>query len=321
MRFLLLLLPNLYDIFTVIMIGYAFILNQKGELQIPFIAACGLIYLATRLGIFAGELLHMILGQPQTDVSEEEGAEPNAKRLLWNFGPQAMFVVIFQVIMLLCCLPHSGSAIAKQPIPKEDLKQEQVQVQDNEIAASDTQTAEEKKLADEEFFGPADEETTPQAAATPSASEQKPQTVAKTQTTRVAVRRTPAASKAKRVSANNNNASYEQPVAVQNDNRYFVPERTLQTVGVSASSQYINNTARANQIAATNGTYDNTSSSPSGSLTPKRYPGDDNPINTTWGYYRQTPQQQRQSVQQANSASTKNAGSSVPNNTLKTIGY
>ena len=57
MNILLLLIPNLYDVFTLIMIGYAFMLHQKGELQISFAVACGLIYVATRLGIFAGKYI------------------------------------------------------------------------------------------------------------------------------------------------------------------------------------------------------------------------------------------------------------------------
>ena len=89
MRFLFLLLPNLYDIFTLMMIGYAFMLHQKGELQISFGLACGLIYIATRLGIFAGKILHMILGKPQTD--EAENQEAGGKRFIFPFNPDFCF--------------------------------------------------------------------------------------------------------------------------------------------------------------------------------------------------------------------------------------
>ena len=75
MRFILLLLPNLYDIFTVLMIGYAFILNHNSQLQIPFGIACLLIYATTRIGIFAGKIIHLMIGYSNV---QEEGMEQPA---------------------------------------------------------------------------------------------------------------------------------------------------------------------------------------------------------------------------------------------------
>ncbi len=319
MKLVFLLLPNLYDIFTLMMIGYAFVLNQKGELQIPFLVACGLIYVATRLGIFAGKLLHKILGQPQAVAAE--GAAPDPKTALWNFGPQVAFVIIFQLIMALCCLPHS-SAVAN--VPKEQLQmqeQNQTETPNSEVVSQDAvnteetakntqgnvQNAENQKVASnttsevDKWLSESDEDEV-----APKAKKEEVKKAAENSAKKTVAKKVYRAKKAV--------ASAEQTYV---DSSYEVPDKTLKSVGIKipaaeSSSNYNN---RSNQIAAANGTY-NVSG-----LTPKRYPGDDNPINTTWGYYKQTPQQQSQSVRQSNSAQTKSSGANIPANTLRAIGY
>lgn len=315
MKLAFLLLPNLYDIFTLMVIGYAFVLNQKGELQIPFAVACGLIYVATRLGIFAGKLLHKILGQPQAVAAE--GAAPDPKMAVWNFGPQIAFVVIFQLIMALCCLPHS-SAVAN--VPKEQLQmqeQNQSEAPNSEVVSQDAvnteetaaktsdnvQNSENQKVADNNNISKVDKWLSESDEDEVASKTQKAATTNSTK--KVVTKRTYRAKKAV--------ASKEQTYV---DSSYEVPDKTLKSVGVTlpatSSSNYNN---RSNQIAAANGTY-NVSG-----LTPKRYPGDDNPINTTWGYYKQTPQQQNQSVRQSNSVQTKSSRVNIPANTLRAIGY
>ena len=315
MKLAFLLLPNLYDIFTLMVIGYAFVLNQKGELQIPFAVACGLIYVATRLGIFAGKLLHKILGQPQAVAAE--GAAPDPKMAVWNFGPQIAFVVIFQLIMALCCLPHS-SAVAN--VPKEQLQmqeQNQSEAPNSEVVSQDAvnteetaaktsdnvQNSENQKVADNNNISKVDKWLSESDEDEVASKTQKAATTNSTK--KVVTKRTYRAKKAV--------ASAEQTYV---DSSYEVPDKTLKSVGVTlpatSSSNYNN---RSNQIAAANGTY-NVSG-----LTPKRYPGDDNPINTTWGYYKQTPQQQNQSVRQSNSVQTKSSRVNIPANTLRAIGY
>ncbi|MEE3349607.1 MAG: hypothetical protein VZR09_06165 [Candidatus Gastranaerophilaceae bacterium] len=316
MKLAFLLLPNLYDIFTLMVIGYAFVLNQKGELQIPFAVACGLIYVATRLGIFAGKLLHKILGQPQAVAAE--GAAPDPKMAVWNFGPQIAFVLIFQLIMALCCLPHS-SAVAN--VPKEQLQmqeQNQSEAPNSEVVSQDAvnteetaaktsdnvQNSENQKVADNNNISKVDKWLSESDEDEVASKTQKAATTNSTKKV-VTKKRTYRAKKAV--------ASEKQTYV---DSSYEVPDKTLKSVGVTlpatSSSNYNN---RSNQIAAANGTY-NVSG-----LTPKRYPGDDNPINTTWGYYKQTPQQQNQSVRQSNSVQTKSSRVNIPANTLRAIGY
>ncbi len=318
MKLVFLLLPNLYDIFTLMMIGYAFVLNQKGELQIPFAVACGLIYVATRLGIFAGKLLHKILGQPQAATAE--GAAPDPKMAVWNFGPQIAFVVIFQLIMALCCLPHS-SAVAN--VPKEQLQmqeQNQSEPTNSEVVSKNAVNTEETTANTQENVQKTDDQkvasnTTSEVdkwlsesdedEVAPKTKKEEVKKVATANSTKKAV--TKKAYKAKKVVA-----STEQTYV---DSSYEVPDKTLKSVGVTIPVATSSNYNRSNQIAAANGTY-NVSG-----LTPKRYPGDDNPINTTWGYYKQTPQQQNQSVRQSNSSQTKSTGANIPANTLRAIGY
>ncbi len=317
MKLVLLLLPNLYDIFTLMMIGYAFVLHQKGELQIPFAVACGLIYVATRLGIFAGKLLHKILGQPQA-VAAAEGAAPDPKMAVWNFGPQVAFVVIFQLIMALCCLPHS-TAVAKVPTNQLQMQeQNQVETPNSEVVSSNAVNTDETAAKAEESVAKSEQKQEQAKNATsdvdkwlsegeeevtkPQQKKEEVKKAAKTTSTRRAA--------TKKVKTNNT-------VAAQTyvDSSYEVPDRTLKSVGVSIPAETSTNYRSSNQIAAANGTY-NVSG-----LTPKRYPGDDNPINTTWGYYKQTPQQQNQSVRQSNSAQTGKSGAHIPANTLRSIGY
>ena len=312
MNILLLLIPNLYDVFTLIMIGYAFMLHQKGELQIPFAVACGLIYIATRLGIFAGKLLHKILGQPQ--IAPAEGEAPDPRMLVWGFGPQVAFVVIFQLIMALCCLPHSSQAVAG--VPKEQLQpqsqvQEQVQdvqknpneissnaVSDEEVAKTDEKKSVEKTSEIDRLLS---EGANEEEIVKPQPKKEVKKAVKSSYVRKVASKK----------STNNKIVEQSQTTTAT----YDIPDRTLRVAGVSPAEQNIN---RANQIVSTNTTY---SSKNVSGLTPKRYPGDDNPINTTWGYYKQTAQEQNQSVQKANNAQQKSSGANIPANTLRSIGY
>ena len=115
---------------------------------------------------------------------------------------------------------------------------------------------------------------------------------------------------ASKKSTNNNIVEQSQTTTAT----YDIPDRTLRVAGISPAEQSINNANRTTN----NSTYNASNTS---GLTTKRYPGDDNPINTTWGYYKQTAQEQNQSVQKANNAQQKGTGASIPANTLKSIGY
>ena len=129
MRFLLLLLPNFYDIFTAIMIGYAFMLHSDGKLRLSFALACLLIYATTRIGIFAGKLIHMLIGKAATEPEGEQTPDVIVKRMVLDFGPQCMFVVICQVILALLFMTPVASTETKQLPPTTQPIQEAEQVQ------------------------------------------------------------------------------------------------------------------------------------------------------------------------------------------------
>lgn len=321
MRFLFLLLPNLYDIFTLMMIGYAFMLHQKGELQISFGLACGLIYIATRLGIIAGKILHLILGQPQTDEVGED--EAGGKRFIFDFGPQIICVIAFQVIMMITSLPHAVTPAQVDKVAAQDKQIEQVEQKKGDKAENTLATDSTPAKNDyEEMFSDSNEETVvPQKIqpAVPTVSTRKyTNAVAKRSTytpSQVTVTELPA-------------AEPQQPVTpVVQKHPVQIPEKTLSIAGVSPAEININNAQRVMTPASNNQNVVISAATTSGvinssSLTPKRYPGDDNPIPTTWGYYKQVPQTQAQQAQQINNQQTQqNNNRTIPANTLRTIGY
>ena len=330
MRFLLFLLfPNLYDIFTAIMIGYAFMLHQKGELQISFGLACGLIYIATRLGIIAGKILHMILGKPQTDEVDEQDA--GGKRFIFDFGPQIICVVAFQVIMMITSLPHSATPAQTDKVAEQNKQAiEQVdQKQDGLAATEDTVASAGSAKSDYDELFTEDEDVSAQQKA--QTSNIKPAV----NTTYSAPRKyvAPKAYSQTKVSVTEVEPQQTaQPAPVVEKRPVYIPERTLNIAGVSPAELNIANiqtvaanntqvqpqaTTRISAVAPAT----TSAISSSGNLTPKRYPGDDNPIPTTWGYYKSAPTHTTQSQEAAAQNYQNNNNRTIPANTLKVIGY
>lgn len=328
MRFLFLLLPNLYDIFTVIMIGYAFMLHQKGELQISFGLACGLIYIATRLGIFAGKILHMILGKPQADEVDEQ--EADGKRFIFDFGPQIICVVAFQVIMMITSLPHSATPAQTDAIAAQDKQAiEQVdQKKDSSAVTEDTVASAQSKSEYDELFTE-EEETGSQPKAQPS--DVKPAVKTSYSAPRKYV--APKAYTQTKVSVTEVEPQQTaQPAPAAEKRPVYIPERTLNVAGVSPAELNIaniqtvaayNNQVQPQATTKISAVAPATTSaiSSSSNLTPKRYPGDDNPIPTTWGYYKSAPTHTTQSQEAAAQNYQNNNNRTIPANTLKVIGY
>ncbi len=304
MRFLLLLLPNIYDIFTALAIGYAYFVDKETPLKIPFLVACVVIYMATRLGIFAGQIIGMLSGQVNDEQADVNDADAFAKKLIWGFVPQLIGVIIFQVIMAFCYLPNIFGA------PKAEQKQaQQVQMYDKNAV-----TAEEP--------APAVTEEAPAVAETESAAKVEDKEVAE-QKVEPAIKEEPKyTAKVAPVSRKPRNIGViktsAQPKAVKEEVvhnpapvttvRYDIPERTLRIAGVEKSELNTANVRPVNTVSVqtttsasgwsfsantsagtapqTNTAVQNASSTYGSATQPKRYPGDDNPINTSWGYYR-----------------------------------
>ena len=296
MRFLLLLLPNVYDIFTALAIGYAYFVDKETPLKIPFLFACIVIYVATRLGIFAGQIIGMMSGQVNEEPADVNDADAFAKRLIWGFVPQLIGVIIFQVIMAFCYLPTFPGMPKPQQAPQ--VQQTQSLFNDKNVAPAASQQpvqAEEPKVA----------ETKPEQKAVYSpVAENKP-----VQEPKPAVNKVVQSNAAKKITVTPKKAEKveNKPVIAmnsepQNTVRYAIPERTLSIAGVSQDEVNLNsvNQNTVQNQPSNSGSWSfsagvpsatqnaaKTVSSVSGSDTqPKRYPGDDNPINTSWGYYR-----------------------------------
>ena len=326
MNFLFLLLPNLYDIFTVLMILYAFLLHHKGELQIPFGIACLLIYLATRLGIFAGKIIHKIIGRPQVEASQDQEDGVAAPNFFFDFGPQIVCVVAFQVIMMITSLPHAAAPAQTDNVASQD-KQQIESVKSNLDADAKNATAEEAKSDMDELLVPDEEDIKPTA-------EEKPQASSKAQTTAPAVKpvvrivKNTSSSKPVEKAVVEVKTVTEQPVI-----RYEIPETTLGIAGITPAERDLSHAQKSSTVSSATGAssgavQQNVSSvvkSYDSSLKTKRYPGDDNPIPTTWGYYKQTSQEQ-QNAQQKNttaapaSKSQTTSGYTIPANTMRAIG-
>ena len=340
MRFILLLLPNLYDIFTVLMIGYAFILNHNSQLQIPFGIACLLIYATTRIGIFAGKIIHLIIGHSNV---QEEGMEQPAdvivKKMLAGILPQCIFIVICQVVFALFFLQNA--AAAKFITSDEAKKPQQEQVQTKDEVATDVNTTATKETNVSESSVPAvtddeydeEEKITPAVPVKPTVKQNvKP-------TTRTNVRQTIAPAKKTNVKQEVKAAS-----APAKPNVYYdIPDRTLQSAGISPAARrsvYSQAATASNSVVPTAGnstgwTFSATNTnerivqnsqtfsaqlkqaSTSTTLKPKRYPGDDNPLNTNWGYYKYTDKPVSQTQSQG---APVNRTYTIPANTLRSIG-
>ncbi|MBR6098736.1 hypothetical protein IKP85_03220 [bacterium] len=344
MRILLLLLPNLYDIFTLLMIGYAFFLHSQSKLQIPFLFACLLIYATTRVGIFAGKIVHMIIGK-STPEEEGEPMEPDvvAKKMILGVGPQCLFIIICQVIVALFFLQNP--ALAKMVTPDNSAapqQQEQVQAQPEEQAQA---PAEADKASEN---APATET----AAAKPSAAQddeydEDEEIVPAVPVKKQAVRTSVPVAKRSATPKKSEVKTTAKTVAQTNNNVYYdIPDRTLQTAGISPAERraaYANtvNASSNVQTAASNWNYTAqnvsntvrvaqtapTQSTQSSNLQPKRYPGDDNPVNVHWGYYRYAEsvpggtQVNTTAAPSGNNAQNNGYRSPVPANTMRSIGY
>ena len=329
MKFLFFLL-NPYDIFTLLMIGYAFLLHQKGELQISFGLACVLIYIATRLGIIAGKILQMILGKPQTDEAEDQEQEAGGKRFIFDYGPQVICVIAFQVIMMITSLPHSAAPAQTDKIAEQDKAavEQTVQTKDEAsakeetVASADTATA---KSDYDEMFTEDEEDRTPTKTQT---QDVKPavNTTYSSQRRYVSQKSTYKPTKVTVTEVEPQQTA--QPAPVVQKRPVYIPETTLGVAGVSpaelnisnAQTTVINNNQAVNTRVATVAP-STTSVVNSSNLTPKRYPGDDNPIPTTWGYYKQAPTHTSQSQEAAAQNYQNNNNRTIPANTLKVIGY
>ena len=344
MKILLLLLPNLYDIFTLLMIGYAYFLHTQSQLKIPFLFACILIYVTTRVGIFAGKIVHMIIGKSKPEEEGEPMEEPAdvvAKKMILGVGPQCLFIIICQVIVALFFLQNP--ALAKMTAPDNgsaSQQQEQVQAQSEEQAQADVET--EKASEDAQVSESA---AKPSVAADEEGEDEEIIPAAKIKkqavnTSSRAVKRLATPSVAKKSDAKTASSA----VAQTKPNVYYdVPERTLQTAGVSAAERraaYSNAVnAAATNVAPSNWNVSSsnnnvrvaqsaqTQSTQSSNLQTKRYPGDDNPVNVHWGYYRYAESVPGGTRVNTNATPTNGASqnngyrNSVPANTMRSIGY
>jgi len=302
MKILMLLLPNVYDIFTAIAILYAYFVNQETPLKIPFALACVVIYAATRVGIIAGQGIGMMSGQGIEETVDANDPDAFARKLMWGFIPQLIGVIAFQIIFAFCYLPSfPGTKSAQQPQEQVQLyeKNKTVNVQDED--SIEVKTEQETPAVADTQQNVEEPKTTDVVAV--SAPEPEVAPVRRTYNTYRRYNTT----KAKPVAQKQETVQETAPV---NTVRYDIPERTLRVAGISPSEYNLANVRNNNtQIATTNNgawsfsastgsvsqtpvstpvqTVTTTNSVSSGSsLQPKRYPGDDNPINTSWGYYR-----------------------------------
>ena len=301
MRFLSFLL-NIFDIFTLLAIAYAYYVNQDTPLKIPFLFACIVIYIATRLGIFAGQIIGMLGGQVGENVEDVNDADAYAKRLVWTFVPQLIGVIVFQILMAFCYLPNFPGLPKIQQSQKQEVQlynndnkndiaaEQQTPAVAEETPAVETAAAETK--AEENFVN------TENAVAAQGAAEPQPAKVAtpRVRRTNTIAARIPAKKPETKEVSQTSTPAYTV--------RYDIPERTLNIAGVDKAEVNLNNVKPAStssvQVPASTNNWTFTASTPAaqtsvpqtvsataGSSTqPKRYPGDDNPINTSWGYYR-----------------------------------
>lgn len=339
MRFILLLLPNLYDFFTLLMIGYAFFLHHNSKLQIPFGIACLLIYATTRIGIFAGKIINLMLNRGgASEEGIEEPADVVAKKMIMGIFPQCIFIIICQVIFALFFLNNQD--VVKSIMPDKANSQQQEQVQsNNETAVNDEIQGESKVKSVEsnssasfdEDYDEEDEEVVPAVPQKPAA---KP--VAKTSVKTVSSKRRIADKKTETKKASSSTVT----TAAKPNVYYEIPDRTLRTAGISPASRrigYAQAAAASGSVVpaasnTTNWTFSaaNTNEriaqnvpeqlkqAPASALKPKRYPGDDNPLNTNWGYYKYTDKPVSQT--QSQSAAPANRTYTIPANTLRSIG-
>lgn len=328
MRFLLLLLPNLYDIFTLIMIGYAFFLNHNSQLQIPFVTACLLIYATTRVGIFAGKIVNLMAGKSNVDQQNlEEPQDVIVKKMILGIIPQCIFIIVCQIIFAICFLQNPAAA---QFINPANLKNNNVE---ENILPNINEDPIPEKITEELNNNDNDEEKI-----TPSA-DNKTSVATPVKTT----------NKVKRISTSQKKVKTEsQPQqAAQNNVYYEIPDKTLRSAGISPAarkSAYSQNANQSNNsviptnnnsgnwsFSATNSTVTRVAQNLSNnetsklnnqtstsSLQPKRYPGDDNPLNTNWGYYKHTDKPVSQTK---NSSNQQQRTNNIPAKTLRSIGY
>ena len=266
------------------MIGYAWILHNNSQLKVSFGLACLFIYIATRVGILAGEIIRMMIGSSSIEEENmEEPADVVAKRMVLGVGPQAICVIVCQVIVALCFL--QGPATAKMATPNAYVEpQEQAQVVESPAPVADATNLNLDKPA----------ETAVEPAVKAEETEVVP--VATNKLYRRTSRAKAVQSKAAELPNN------EQTVTNTISNVYYdIPERTLSTAGISPASRRVaysgnsnlvvppaNNYVRVAQSAPTQQVQQPVQqvSTSASTANTKRYPGDDNPVNVHWGYYR-----------------------------------
>ena len=293
------ILPNFYDFFTLLMIGYAWFLHSNSQLKVSFGLACLFIYIATRVGILAGEIIRLMIGSSSIEEENmEEPADVVAKRMVLGFGPQTICVIICQVIVALCFL--QGPATAKMTTPNAFVEPQE---QQTEVVGETSPVADATNLNLEK----------PAVTAVEPAVKEDESEVVPVATSRP-FRRSYKAAQPKVAEIPTN----EQTVANTKSNVYYnIPDKTLKTAGVSPEARrvaYANamtniapaamvntaagnwsfsapaNTARiAQNTVPVNQQYQQPVqqvSTPGSTANTKRYPGDDNPVNVHWGYYR-----------------------------------
>ena len=265
------------------MIGYAYMLNQQNPFPISFGLVCLLIYAATRIGIFAGKLVQMMIGQaPET--TGEESASVVAKRLVLGFGPQCIFVVICQVILGLTILPTPTTANLPQPLQKH-------------TAQLQTQNIEQPKVEEvaEENIQPAVANTTvDNSSAKVDDNSSYAEKTSKSEDIVKPAKTSKFGSKIVRTKSANNVVSENTNVSASDKVAAYIPEKTLRAAGVNPSEVNVSSTPKTNTSTPTQANYSQTSTTAAqnktqnnNNLHTKRYMGDDNPVSTSWGYYKQ----------------------------------
>ena len=284
MRFLMLFLPNIYDILTLLVIGYAYFVDKETPLKIPFLFACIVIYLATRLGIFAGQIIGMLSGQVSAEPADINDADAFAKRILWGFVPQLIGVILFQVLMAFCYLPglfnNQKTSQSQQQVQIYDKNSEAELKEEKDVVSVQSNEAASAVVADSEDATVTKEKQTQAAQATQKTTENMLPAVTKSRYV-----------KPVRINNTKNINNTHFVTNTENTVKYDIPAKTLKVAGVEQKEISLTNvkqtgTSSFGGISSGQNVNQDVKTNSGSSVNPKRDPGDDNPINTSWGYYR-----------------------------------
>lgn len=286
MRFLMLFLPNIYDILTLLVIGYAYFVDKETPLKIPFLFACIVIYLATRLGIFAGQIIGMLSGQVSAEPADINDADAFAKRILWGFVPQLIGVILFQVLMAFCYLPglfnNQKTSQSQQQVQIYDKNSEAELKEEKDVVSVQSNEAASAVVAEPEDATVTKEKQTQAAQATQKTTENMLPAVTKSRYV-----------KPVRINNTKNINNTHFVTNTENTVKYDIPAKTLKVAGVEQKEISLTNVKQTgtssfggNNISSGQNVNQDVKTNSGSSVNPKRYPGDDNPINTSWGYYR-----------------------------------